>query len=319
MGLKHAGAPGRFADISADRDAMAFTVMSDRSHPGAPDDAYSNEAGGFAQTLMRLDIAALQHLYGPNYGFRGGDTTYAWDPATGEMRVDGLGTGAPAANRIFATLWDGGGRDLYDLSAYDGGVGVDLRAGRGSTFDPDQLARLAPGVRAPANVFNAWLHQGDRRALIEDAAGGDGGDVIHGNAVANALSGGRGADALHGHGGRDVLLGGDGRDRLFGGPGQDTLRGGAKADVITGGPGDDILHGGEGADRFVFAAAHPGDDLIRDFGWGADRLDFRGMGLAPGDLDIRSDGPHTVIAAGALTVTLAFTDPADLGPDDFLF
>jgi Ca2+-binding RTX toxin-like protein len=58
-------------------------------------------------------------------------------------------------------------------------------------------------------------------APIENAIGGDGGDVIRGNASANALSGMRGNDSLYGGDGNDTLEGGHGNDLLDGGAGTD--------------------------------------------------------------------------------------------------
>ena len=48
---------------------------------------------------MMYDIAALQQIYGANYGFNSGDSVYTWNPTTGEMSINGVGQrrGAGAA------------------------------------------------------------------------------------------------------------------------------------------------------------------------------------------------------------------------------
>ncbi|HEY8579945.1 MAG TPA: matrixin family metalloprotease, partial [Beijerinckiaceae bacterium] len=74
MGLEHAH---EHYVMPADRDSMEYTVMSYRSYVGASTTTgYTNETGGYAQSLMMYDIAALQHMYGANYATNAGDTVY---------------------------------------------------------------------------------------------------------------------------------------------------------------------------------------------------------------------------------------------------
>src|SRR3954469_10591997 len=196
--------------------------MSYRSYYNAPTDYVRNEQWGYAQTYMMLDIAALQSMYGADFTTRAGNTTYRWNPTTGEMSIDGIGQGRPGANRIFLTLWDSGGRDTYDLSNYDNGVNVELAPGGWSVLAAGQLARLDSTVNARGNVFNALQYQGDARSLIEDAIGGAGHDTLRGNAADTHLQGGAGNDNLWGDAGNDALEGGSGSDTLAGGLGDDT-------------------------------------------------------------------------------------------------
>lgn len=72
---------------------------------------------------------------------------------------------------IFATIWDGGGTDTYDLSAYTDALEIDLRPGQHSVFDTDQLANLGYGETARGSIFNAQQYEGDSRSLIENATG----------------------------------------------------------------------------------------------------------------------------------------------------
>jgi Ca2+-binding RTX toxin-like protein len=69
---------------------------------------------------------------------------------------------------------------------------------------------------------------------LENVTGGDGNDVLVGDAAANELSGGNGDDVLLGAGGDDVLSGGTGRDLLVGGSGRDTLSGNGLEDILVG-------------------------------------------------------------------------------------
>jgi serralysin len=241
LGLKHGHeAMGGFGTVPLDQDSLEFSVMSYRSKQGASTSGgYTNGTFDYPQSWMPLDIAALQQMYGADYGFRAGDKRYAWNPDTGETFVDGVGQGAPGANRIFLTLWDGGGRDTFDASNYAGGVAIDLAPGAHSTLSRTQLAVLdtRDGTQARGNLFNALLHQGNQGSLIEAALGGDGADTLSGNDAANLLEGGAGADLLRGRNGDDVLVGGAGDDTMEGGAGDDRFHVDSAGDQVREGAG----------------------------------------------------------------------------------
>ncbi|MDB5541126.1 MAG: serralysin [Devosia sp.] len=207
------------------RDSIEYTVMSYRSYVGAPLANYANETWGYAQSLMMYDIAAVQQMYGANYTTNSGNSVYTWSPTTGQMSINGAGQGAPGANRILMTVWDGGGIDTYDFSNYSSNLTVDLNPGGWTTTSTEQLARLsANGSKlAIGNIANALLFNGDLRSIIENAEGGAGNDRITGNVAANTLWGNGGADTLIGGDGDDLLYGGSGGDRLEGGNGTDTV------------------------------------------------------------------------------------------------
>ncbi|WP_134499746.1 M10 family metallopeptidase [Microvirga pakistanensis] len=213
LGLEHSHESG----MPSARDSIEYTIMSYRSYVGASTTSgYVNETWGFAQSLMMYDIAALQHMYGANYATNAGNTTYSWSPTTGEMFINSTGQGAPGGNRILLTVWDGGGTDTYDFSKYTSGLKVDLRPGQWTTTTTAQLARLKwDGSKvAVGNIANALLHNGDTRALIENATGGSGNDALTGNDTHNLLRGAAGTDRLTGGRGNDTLDGGTGTDTV---------------------------------------------------------------------------------------------------------
>lgn len=305
LGLKHPGeSQGTFFDLSplfrgappgshiislggnpviarTERDSLEFSVMSQRSYVGAPTDHYSNERFGYPQTLMMDDIRALQEMYGANFETRSGDTAYRFDAVTGEVTIDGVGQGAPGANNLFLTIWDGGGTDTYDFSGYSSNLTVDLSPGGWSVTSAEQLAYLGDGEFSRGNVFNALQFRGDPRSLIENATGGSGNDRIAGNVANNELFGAAGNDALVGRDGSDTLTGDlsnlnglstGGRDQLFGGPGNDTLIGDAltMSEFATGGV--DFLDGGDGDDSLR------GDAItLSDFARGGDDRSSGGL------------------------------------------
>jgi Ca2+-binding RTX toxin-like protein len=113
-----------------------------------------------------------------------------------------------------------GGRDTLNASAVTGNSTINLINGSTSTIAGKSLSI-----------------SGD----IEIAFGGDGNDVLTGNALSNVLLGGRGAD---------VLSGSDGNDTL------------------DGGKGSDVLTGGTGSDLFVIGKDAGAQDVIVDFATG---------------------------------------------------
>jgi len=221
LGLKHSqetGGPANVAVPSA-HDDSEYTVMSYRSYVGASTTAgYTNEAYGYPQTYMANDILAFQTLYGANYTTRSGSTVYTWSPTTGQEFINGVGQPADnggaggSANRIYETVWDGGGVDTYDLSNYTTNLSINLNPGASSVFSSVQLANLGDGHYASGNVYNAYLYNGDARSYIDNATGGSGNDTILGNAIANVLNGGSGNDTITGGGGNDTIIGGSGTD-----------------------------------------------------------------------------------------------------------
>jgi serralysin len=271
LGLKH---PHETPALAANWDAMEYTVMSYRSYlGGTTDGGYTNETYGFAQSWMMLDIAALQQMYGADFTTNSGDTVYKWLPSSGNTYVNGLVGIAPGGNRIFATIWDGGGSDTYDLTAYATALQINLDPGQYSVFSSAQLANLGDGNFAHGNIYNALLFSGDVRSLIENAFGGAGGDTITGNMAANNLRGNGGNDLLYGGTGIDTLEGGAGDDRLFGGNDSDDLYGGDGFDQMEGNNGRDYMYGGNQADRML--GLNDNDDLYG--GDGSDQI-FGGAG-----------------------------------------
>ena len=205
MGLKHPHeTSGAFGQMPVGRDSLEYSVMSYHSYSGATQPYYTNESWSYPQSLMMYDIAALQALYGANYATNAGDTVYRWNSNTGEMSVNGIGQGAPGGNRVFLTIWDGGGNDTYDFSNYSGNLNVSLQPGSWSTVSAVQLANLGDGHLATGNIANALLYQNNPASLIENVIGGSGNDSIVGNAANNTLTGGPGNDSIDGIAGDDT-------------------------------------------------------------------------------------------------------------------
>ncbi|HEY8359597.1 MAG TPA: DUF4214 domain-containing protein [Ramlibacter sp.] len=277
-----AGAAAQASTMLKALDAMAYSIMSYRSFEGAIiANGYQNEVYGYAQSLMGRDIAAIQHLYGANYDTNSGNTVYRWSERTGERFENGVGQGAPGANKVFETIWDGNGVDTFDLSNYKTNLHVDLNPGGWSDFGTSQTAQLGAGREAPGNVATAFLHQGDVRALIENAVGGSGNDVLIGNLADNVLMGGAGNDELYGGSGENILVGGYLGNELSlldivapglsglrlastGADGNDLLVGGTDDDIFVAGGGKNEVHGKGGADTLVLDVAFTSLSIVEN-------------------------------------------------------
>lgn len=84
--------------------------------------------------------------------------------------------------------------------------------------------------------------------LIE---GGNGPEMLMGDAGPDTIEGGNGSDTIDGKAGDDSIEGGNAADYLIGGEGNDTIVGGNGPDTIVGGAGDDLLFGGNGPDSYL--------------------------------------------------------------------
>lgn len=286
MGLKHGhqdytnsdlsyyfGTAPRYGSqsLTPDKDGQAWSLMTYTPAPFTS--GFAGEKINQPQTYMQYDLAALQYMYGANYSTNSGDSVYTFSQTTGEMFVNGVGQGAPSGNKIFLTVWDGGGNDTIDVSNYASGVTVDLRPGEFSTFDQSQLANNTAYQNltnlAPGNIAMSLLYNNDARSLIENAKGGAGNDVFIGNTANNVLDGGSGSDtviftnttgvnvALNDTG-ADVIVTHDGEtdtlrsiENITGTTGNDTLTGNSLNNTFIGSGGADTMSGGAGDDRLI--------------------------------------------------------------------
>ncbi len=158
-----------------------------------PGQGSSLQADFAPTTPMKVDIDAIQYLYGPNLAHNAGNTVYTFVSTV----------------RYNETIWDGGGNDtiVVDGSA-DAGIslvpGTWSSVGVPLTFSnryPDlSLADPRPDLTDPLTVY---IYD---TVLIENAIGGGGNDVLIGNAAGNWLQGGAGNDGLDGGLGIDLAV-----------------------------------------------------------------------------------------------------------------
>jgi Ca2+-binding RTX toxin-like protein len=154
---------------------------------------------------------------------------------------------------------------------FSGGAGIDAVT---YNFRSGAFAISLDGVANDGRIGSG--ETANVMADVENATGGQGGDVIVGNDGPNVLGGGidyeGGADTIYGAGGNDHLDGGQGwNDLLDGGPGDDVIdEGMIGGDTLLGGAGDDLLvraddsskpstlRGGEGIDTVKYQSGYGG-------------------------------------------------------------
>ncbi|WP_298875206.1 DUF4214 domain-containing protein [uncultured Bradyrhizobium sp.] len=303
LGLKHSFEAGGVANVTVPsaHDSLEYTVMSYRSYQNGPMTGYTNEQYGYPTSFMMDDILALQTMYGADYGTNSGNTVYTWSPTTGQEFINGVAQSMPGANRVFTTVWDGGGHDTYDFSSYTTSLSINLNPGAYSVLSTAQLAYLGNGNYAHGNVYNAYLYNNDARSYIDDAIGGSGNDIIIGNAADNVLKGGAGNDTLQGGGGHDTLVGGSGNDSFVYGlhDGIDII---SDFTAVTGTSNSDtvVLNGITGVNTFADVLSHlsqVGSDAVLDFGTGATLTlaNVSASSLTAGDFQFKAAAPPTQI------------------------
>jgi len=267
-------------------DSRQYSVMSyfSESNTGA------SFFRAYSSAPLLDDIAAIQRLYGANMTTRTGDTVYGFNSNTG---LPWFTTNNSSSGVIFS-VWDAGGIDTLDFSIYSQRQVIDLRQGHFSNVG--------------GMIGNVSIAMG---AVIENAIGGGGADVIVGNSANNRLTGGAGNDDLDGGGGIDtavfsgnrsaytidtsgpkvVVTGPDGTDTLINieflqfadqtialstNTGV-SLTGTGGPDTLTGTEQNDSLEGGGGNDVLIglggndFLSGGDGDDILIG-GKGSDNL-----------------------------------------------
>ncbi len=280
LGLKHPfQASSTVSSILPDQwDSQSYSVMSYSSSTNS----LAKNSSYYPTTPMLLDIQAIQYIYGANYNYNSGNTTYTYSDF----------------NDYRETIWDGGGTDNINyVGSYR--AFIDLRPGYGSQMGNDIDIYSDTGAII-STVKNVWIAYD---VTIENANGGNGNDTITGNDANNNLNGGGGNDTLYGgagddtfdwesslRGGADMFYGGSGNDSYvidslfesaveYSGEGFDTvyvtfsyslsnypnienlrafgatavsLTGNAADNILAGSSGNDTLNGGSGFDTADF-------------------------------------------------------------------
>jgi Ca2+-binding RTX toxin-like protein len=256
-------------------DNDRYTVMS--YERGGLDANNQSLAYGFSATMMALDVAALQHMYGSNANHTGNTTYTLTDPETVALDLDGS-DGTVSIGRAFYGIWDTGGTDQIVYSGVNH-VMINLNEATLVQTQDAELALIEADLTG-ASLYNTLLPAGNADELRNDVedhnyqAGGmfsrvfmaDGSPVLGGYSIANGLfadaadqagtgienaSGGAQGDVIIGNEGDNVLNGNAGDDLIHGGGGDDRIIDGLGSGVGSTSQGNDQIFGGTGNDTIV--------------------------------------------------------------------
>lgn len=207
IGLGHAGNYNGSASYATDalylNDAWATTVMSYFSQDENSFFAGQGFTRQFVVSPIVADVLALSIAYGTPTTTRTGDTVYGFNNTSGRSIYD-----ATQFPSVTYTIVDHGGTDTLDYSGFTQNQRIDLNAEAFSNIG--------------ARIGNVTIARG---AVIENAIGGSGNDVLIGNAANNVLRGNGGTNTLEGNDGNDTLevIAAGQASSVDGGSGTDTL------------------------------------------------------------------------------------------------
>ena len=268
-------------------DTYMYTVMSYFSHTFTGGDTFESVSGpngetafigGYATGLLLHDIAALQRLYGANMTTRTGDTVYGFNSTEDSSSHWHL---SDWQDYFVAAIWDAGGNDTIDASGY---------------YENQTISLVEESFSSLGGLtYNLSIARG---AVIENAIGGFGNDLLIGNSADNILNGGDGLDVVD----YSAAAAGINFDLSSGtfsaaGLGTDTL---ISIEGVIGTDFDDTLTGN---DEDNFFAVGDGDDTVIG-GLGIDWISLRGAtsGVTVDETFLNS-GTITVAGLGTNTIS----------------
>lgn len=271
---------------------------------------------GHAVTYMALDIAALQALYG-KADYAEGTSTYRLTSVR-SASLD-LGEGDMSIGRAYACIWDTGGSDTISVSggAYSiinlfdatlntsgntGAMARTLAALKTTDFYDDLSSLIRKQI-----TYAAYNAGGSFSEILREGTNGlkstGGGFTIANGAVIENARGGAGDD---------LLIGNEAKNRFWGGAGDDT---------IISSSGNDKMKGDAGADTFVFGRGD-GHDIIYDFK-GEDVINLVKLAGVTSFSSFKSHAVDTddgvLLTAGSDTLLLKGVTESSLNKGDFLF
>jgi Ca2+-binding RTX toxin-like protein len=192
--------------------------------------------GGSGRDALSFSGTNTGHIFNLASGIMVDRLTGAQATADGFEQVYGSqGDDVFVSNAEANDIYGNGGDDTFRLGTA-GLISNDYFAGGAGAADFLDLSSWGTATRFLIDMDKGLLEVigGGAAAFIngiENASGGQGDDVMTGDAGANMLDGGGGNDILFGGAEADVLDGASGNDELDGGTGADTMTGGGDDDT----------------------------------------------------------------------------------------
>ena len=262
------------------QDTRAYTVMSyfNASSIGANHFDFHMSTNAYSGVPLIHDIAAIQAMYGADMTTRTGDTVYGFNSNAGRDSFDFDLTPAPVM-----AIWDAGGIDTIDASGYATNQIIDLNDGALSSiggvtfetapsFEEVNANRTAQGLppvsQATYDANMAFLEANPWAGALTDNVG-----IAYGAIIENAIGGS----------GHDLLIGNEVMNRMIGNAGDDTFVGGDGVDFFTGGAGADTFYAEINPTTVASKMGAISIDIVTDFRTGVDMID---LGLIDADTTI---------------------------------
>ncbi len=177
LGLAHPGdynageGSPTYDDATYGQDTRGYSVMSYWSESNTDQNFSKGGVEAYASGPLMDDIAAIQKLYGANTTTRTGDSTYGFNSNTGRDFL----SASSSSDKVVFSVWDAGGRDTLDFSGFTQNQKINLN---------DASFSDVGGM-----VGNVSIAKG---AVIENAIGGAGSDLLIGNSRGQRTQGRRG-------------------------------------------------------------------------------------------------------------------------------
>ncbi|AMS18116.1 serine 3-dehydrogenase [Pseudomonas chlororaphis] len=266
-----------YNDATYAEDTRGYSIMSYWSESNTDQNFSKAGVEAYSSGPLMDDIAAIQKLYGANTTTRTGDTTYGFNSNTGRDFL----SASSSADKLVFSVWDAGGKDTLDFSGFTQNQKINLN---------DASFSDVGGMVGSVSIAKG--------AIIENAIGGLGNDLLIGNSVANELKGGVGNDILYGAGGADKLWGGAGSDIFVFAASSDSAPGAADQimEFVSGLDKIDLTGITKGAGlHFVNAFTGNAGDAILSTSAGNSTLsvDFSGHGVADFLVNIVGQADYT--------------------------
>ena len=246
---------------------------------------YNSFLRGGQVTPMPFDIRVIQYIYGANMTYHTGNDTY-YLSSDGQVR----------------TIWDAGGIDLFDATAAESGLQIDLREGALTRHGGTE------GLSATAIAFDTVIENVYASAYNDIIVGNDADNTINGQAGSDTMLGGLGNDTYYADRAADIVsenvaegtdhiistvsfdllasaafvenltltggtVNGSGTNddnTITGSGGKNTLNGLLGNDVLISGGGADVLIGGDGDDVYFITLATA--SIFENAGQGTDTV-----------------------------------------------
>jgi Ca2+-binding RTX toxin-like protein len=299
--------------------------------------AFIGDWGSFTGDAQGDTYFSIEGIIGTNFNDIIGMDDFANTLAGGGG--DDILYGEGGGDRLF-------GNDGFDTVSYafaPSGVYVvfaDLGNATGDAAGDSEFSSIESIV---GSAFDDIIGMGD---FNDTLAGGGGNDVLLGNGGGDKFFGNDGFDTVSyalaqsgvyiffadlGNATGDArgdsefssiesIVGSNFNDIIGMGDFADTIIGGAGNDILLGMGGNDTLWGGSGNDFFAYTSTAFGNDTIRDFQDGLDRIDFsRVAGVNYASLAITSVAGGVQVGLGASSILIAGASIGQINQADFLF